>query len=248
MKKSKIITKVLCLSMSFCMLLGSSSFAKTPDSQVLIENKEIKNVEELSMRARQGINDFDISKLPEDLAKSKFIVGAKNGNKKISETHVTSQLLKKVKNGDTTVEEYSVTFLSDITPMSSGTISDEQWDDSLSVRAYSTIYFTKASGPDTIILNRCTGGWQISDKTVNVSGRLVRYGTAGIGPTGYVQQSQEKNPTTNTFDYTTGFTKTVFVSPPAGGSWTAPIVGVHTECTLKRGTSSVWSIFFTNNY
>lgn len=179
----KKIIKISSLILSFCMLLSIATYANDqPESKLLYQSEEITSFDELHKRANLQINDFDISKLPESITKSKYVLKDKNGNINPLDTTITSQLLNQVQTKNGINETYAVTLLA------TGSLSDEKMDDSISVKAYSTIYFTKESSPDTIILTKASGGWQVNDTSVSVHDRLVRYGTSGLGPTGLVEQ------------------------------------------------------------
>lgn len=87
-------------------------------------------------------------------------------------------------------------------------------------------------------LTRVTGGWTILDSTVSLSSRMVRYGSSGW-PNG--AQTDTKYPTDNFYDYTTPAT---WAAISLTGSYT---FGTNSTVTLKRGTSSTWTLYLLNN-
>lgn len=118
-----------------------------------------------------------------------------------------------------------------ISPMNSQTNTDS--DSSGSYRA--SITCTYNSGSTGYLLTKVNGKWTKLDKSVSISNRKVTYAcTSGT------QQKQRnvKYPSSNTYSYTTGYTKRV---KDVGST----LLGGVATCNLKRGTGSKWS--FTVN-
>ncbi|NLV36566.1 MAG: hypothetical protein GXY17_07825 [Clostridiaceae bacterium] len=234
MKKFVVLCLIIVLSFSSSII----SFAENPKEKVLIINSEIKDYDTLLKRAQKNIHDLDLSEFPL-IGKYTYKL-TKNGVDQEITTNITSQLLKR------TIKDGKVAEIYAVTSLGSGTLYDEMWDGSISVKTYSTIYYSvDSSGPTgTALLTKVTGGWYIDDRTVSVSNRKVIYVTNGWGPTGYfLNQRVEKNASANTFTYYTGFNKWIFNDSGYPGN----MLGCRTECTLKHGSASVWYLTFNND-
>lgn len=233
---------MLTVTLAFSFF-GESTFAKVSDApiRVLSEEVEIKDIDELFERAKENVNDLDANVIEDKLDASLTKEGGG-----ASETAVdlisTSQLLKvSEKNDGTRLEEFAVTaFTADVgQQMASGSSSRSAslWDESYSVRAYATYYFTRHVKGDYTYhdITRATGGWERADTSVTISQKKVIYGASGqrLKDSGYVQQSQTMYPSGNTFAYN------------APSSWEPVItlhgVGVSTWVTMNRGRST-WTL------
>lgn len=206
--------------------------------KVIYQKAEIKDSKELLERARKNINDIDLSTLPKEMLSKKFILTDKNGVKASLDTSITTQLLNETQTPSGVVQNYALSYLASAT----STQPAEQSDASMGVIAYNTIYFIKESNPTTtILLTSVSGGWTVEDSTIGVSSRSVTYGCNGAGPSGAVlNQKATQYPSSNSFNYSTGFTKPVFTD-------FSPIMGGNTHCKLTRG-SSVWYLDLVNTY
>ncbi|MED3645609.1 hypothetical protein P4475_02005 [Halalkalibacterium halodurans] len=244
-----------CLSL-FCIfsLFLFNLTATAAKEKVIYEAEEITDINELYERARNGISDEPIKNqnLPNWELTEKETEIRMNKHMSEIEEYATNQLLSVKKVGDVEVKEYAATVFADIDLKEHsfeendsfvsilGSTNRSKWDDSVSVRAYSTIYFTESTyrGMDYVRLDKVTGGWQRSDTSVSLSNRKVVLGCSGT-PVG--SQTTTRNPTTNSFSYTTPSTWKRVTAVQS-------IVGVNTTVTLKRGTSSQWTLKLTNNY
>jgi len=158
----------------------------------------------------------------------------------------TAQLLKVTQNGDKTTKEYAVTTFGVICPMGSVVREDDKWDNSYSVRAYSTIYVLKSTckGSDCYKLQYAEGGWDIADGSVSVSGRKVILGSSGTNPNNglFISQDVTYYPSSNTYFYDAPYMDWTYIVRNSYMN-----VGSTSFATLKRGTSS-WKLTLTNNY
>lgn len=112
-------------------------------------------------------------------------------------------------------------------------LSDEEWDPSISVKAYLTLTYDKnLSGK--YLLTKVSGGWYKADSSVSISNRYVLM--ACQDPYA-LSQRLVKTPTSNTFSYNTGFTKYV------NSDLTPACLQVYTTTKLTHSTS-VWYLDF----
>ena len=109
------------------------------------------------------------------------------------------------------------------------TLSANDADDSLSVRAYITIAYEKSSN-DYVLLKRVSGRWSLLDQSVTVSRAQVAYGCTSLA-VGYGQAGHRT--VANNFGFYTGFSEMVPIS--------AGTMGANLTLDLKHGTSSAWS-------
>jgi hypothetical protein len=115
------------------------------------------------------------------------------------------------------------------------TQNNNDWDESISVYGTLTITYTR-TGAYYLITN-VAGGWTISDSSVSLSNRIVNY--ACYDPTTYDTQNKEKKPTSNSFSYATGFTKS------AESTSEGVVIAANSRVTLTHG-SSVWQLQIPN--
>lgn len=118
------------------------------------------------------------------------------------------------------------------------TIGD--YDDSLGVYAYVTIYYrTKGTEPEEYLLTSVSGGYTIVDSTISVTKQTVTYGCNGTFPTAISSQTATKYPgTSSSWSYSTGFTTYVTDEFAA--------IGCNNLLNLKR-RGSTWTLRITNN-
>ncbi|USG65935.1 hypothetical protein NDK47_00835 [Brevibacillus ruminantium] len=130
-----------------------------------------------------------------------------------------------------------------------GSTSDDDFDSSYSVQAYSTYFWDRykdTNGNGYKKLTKVTGGWTIHDNKVSITNREVKYGASGgslrdDGTHGgsVIQDSGILKPTSNSFSYNAPTSwKPVFEG--------AGTIGVNTTATLKLG-SETWTLRL-NNY
>ncbi len=124
----------------------------------------------------------------------------------------------------------------------------EAVDSSAGVRGYITIYYdTKTTGllNPGILLTKVSGGWTILDGSIVLSNRKVSYvcnGTSAVTENRYVtNQLATKYPNAMTFSYNTGFAE--YLDDVVEDN---KKVAGNCETTLKRGTSSTWTLFIDN--
>lgn len=244
--------KISCLFMVVLLIFsafGSSSFAITKDinknaSKVIYQDEEITDPSLLLERAKNGITDKN-NKGSYKLEKNTDKITPDNSNMNDSdfdiediEHYSTTQKLKVLMDDSgTSVTEYVTT---DIILMAGGGSNYEYDNDgSYSVKAYSTVYWTEASGGQ-VVVTKGTGGWTVLDSQARISNRKVKIGSSGINQTNvYVTQVMDKAPTSSSFSYSTP------------SSWIPVLItdysqsGVTTTCTITRGTQS-WTFSFAN--
>lgn len=209
-----------------------------PKEKVIHEAKEIKDLNVLFAKAKRETNVLQKYKVENNSSKE-------NNGLEVKE-YKTSQVLKVKLVGDTQVEEIAETTFTivndpqEVSIASTGSKYEESWDDSIGVKAYSTIYFTKTTsgGIEYGKLTSISGGWSRSDTTISLSGRKVTFGQSGW-PAG--SQTKTVYPTGNTWNYT------------APSTWDAVsldadyTLGATSTVTLTRGTRSSWTLKLSNN-
>jgi hypothetical protein len=258
MKRFKLLMLSACLFTIFSIPMsafaqGNSSISNIdkPKHNVIFSKAEIKDKDLLLERAKKGISDSDISKLPASLKNQHFVLTDNKGNKKPIKTVLTTQLLSEVQTPEGNIQNYALNVISDnkvssvISPLATGgSQSNDGYDATYGVQSYSTIYYSIVfASPNQMRLDRVTGGWSLLDGSLALSNKSVVYGTTGTGTNSLpVTQSATKYPSGWSFDYSTGFSKYVL----AGGTW-RPVIGATTKCTISRGGSS-WTFSMNNNW
>ena len=237
--------KVFSLFVLIFLLVGFSS-------AVSAQTSGEKSIEEAYKDAKDGISDIPLSELKPEFGNNdnlKIELDSLNEDLIESKQFITSQILKETTKNGYKEEKIAVTVFDDVIYNDTFTIGnvtimsdlgDDLWDGSYSVQAYSRIYFTKSYKYSTPMykLDKVTGGWNVADQTVSLSGRKVRYGADGWGGRGQVT---DKYPSGNSYTY----------YPPS--SWNRiSFAGNHTfgttsTVTLKRGTRSEWILKHQNN-
>lgn len=132
-----------------------------------------------------------------------------------------------------------------VTPRVAGSQSNSGMDNSLSMYGYITIKYDRRSYNQNVyeyLLTNVSGGWEKKDNSVVIKGRNVSYTCQYLLNT---TQLTHKTPTTNQFNYSTGYTKYI------PGDNTSAVVGAVSKIDLAHGTSSKWSFlvrcFITEN-
>lgn len=253
----EVFYSLLYCAFSIIFINSASAEANSDEhQQIVFQAKEIKDEKELYKRAVKGIQEVKLTN--EELPK--YELKNKNTKEDVKLSHyTTSQLLKVENDGDTEVQEFAVTtfavteeetaslnsrfsvaslnndylFVAD-----SGSKREEKWDDSISVKAVITIYYSRITknGVDYAKVTKASGGWTISDSSVSLSNRKVSIGSSGWPVN---SQSIEKKPTENSWNYSTPFTWE-YISLNAGHH-----IGANSTVTLKRGGSS-WELTLNN--
>ncbi len=243
----KAISYSLIFVMLFLLSIPVSAEEKetVKKEKVIYQAKEITNEKELYERALIGIKEVPINNL--DLPEQEMINNQTKEHVNLSQ-HVTSQLLSTKSINDSVVQEFAITTF--VTPEAStnsepvfstfASKSEDLWDSSQGVKAYSTIYYTRTtkSGVGYAKVTKATGGWTVSDKSISLSNRVVKIGTSGW-PAG--TQSITKNPSGNSWSYTTP-TSWKYISTEGENA-----IGATSTVTLKRGTRSTWTLKLNNN-
>ncbi|KJR45105.1 hypothetical protein UF75_4520 [Desulfosporosinus sp. I2] len=252
--------KIITFLSSLVLILGIAMPAFADSSVNLMPVKVIKNPaitdpHVLFQRAVNGISDLE----NKDLApKSKaHISNNEDGISKDVKVYSTTQLLKeeKFKDGKTNREyattSFAVVKASDLKSSGKyyiqGSLSDDEWDSTGSVNAYSTIRWSNVADSNgvehiTMAGQTISGGWSpLSGFTVK--NKTVTIGQIGVSSWGgYLSQSTPYSIS----DSSLTFSKT------ASSSWKPVLaddtstVGCSQTCTIYRGTSN-WTFTFTNN-
>lgn len=230
------------------------------NKEIIYQAQEITDIDELLERALNGVHEVELNniELPKyQLTNSNKIKSSTLTNSELSEdfnvTNVsTSQLLKVEKIGDVEIEEFAITTFGlveetdningfNIASAESGNKGEEKWDSSYSVKAYSTIYYSrkKENNIEYAKITKATGGWKISDSTVSITSRKVSVGTSGFPS---LTQAKDYSPTSNEWSYSSDFKDWKYVSLQY-----THYVGATSTATLKSRGGSVWTLQLQNN-
>ncbi|MED3793973.1 hypothetical protein AB1L07_11150 [Niallia alba] len=258
MKKIKLLVPILVVcffSTIFQDVQASPLSSGKENNGIISQKKEITNIEELYERAKNGITDIPIEEIEksnilteleiqkEDTSTNKLqkMIISEQEDMEIVEEVSTAQVLRTIKNGNTTSQEIALT---SFTTLAYGTLEDSATDTTKSVRAYSTITYRteKINGSNCILMTYTRGGWTILDNSVSISNRKVNFGTSGPSSVNGVlkNQTSDKAPTTNSFGYSVPNTWIPIVKD---GGYTS--CGTTQTVTLKRG-SSTWTFKMIN--
>lgn len=230
---------------SFMLVASVPAFAASDlsvkEAKVIYQSKEIKDINKLLERAKNGISDIDEATSSFD---SEVIKHDKSGVKteKIKTYKTTQKLsVEQLPNGDT-VESFSTVAIASIS--GDGSQYGTKDDDSLGVKAYSTIYWDyvyNGSGARYMKNKGVDGGWKISDSQLRVTNPIVRIGVTGIGlDNSNVQKSIDCIPSQLTYSF------------PAPSNWQAVKtavshkVGATIFATIKDTSNQTWSLVLHN--
>lgn len=126
-----------------------------------------------------------------------------------------------------------------VTPKAIGnTQTNTGWDDSISVYGYITVtYNSRKTSQDSdvteYLLTNVSGGWEKNDSSVSMSNRFVAYTCQYIYS---LSQVDWEYPTSNTFNYNTGYA--TYVPDDS----TSAVLGAQCSVDLAHGTSSRWQL------
>ena len=140
-------------------------------------------------------------------------------------------------------DEVAHTYAYDITlPSGSGQSEETAVDDSVSIKAYTTVYWntkTDSNGKKLACLKAVTGRWEILDNQVTVENCLSKYACTGVLDTGLgVIQLSSANDLENGYNIPTGFNEYIII----GAVGTI----VSQTMTLDRGGSD-WQLVVTDS-
>lgn len=122
-------------------------------------------------------------------------------------------------------------------------LTKNQTDGSVSVRAYSTINYNTQNTPTEYLLTSVSGHWTILDSTVSVTNADLHYICSGPFPRPGADQEGTVEGVSNYFSYNTGFTS--YVALDAG--WSA--VGAELTLDLQMiisGSTRTWNFTIQN--
>lgn len=250
----KAISLIFVAILMLCAI-GGIGYAETVDKNAAItvfERPEVKDVNELYRRAKAGISDVSIM----NMESANLDIELRDVDGKVAhlKAYKTAQLLKKEIEVDgsvsETIAETTIVALDDpmnVSIMQTAGITDgsgskygETWDSSMGVKAYITIYYKWKDGALTgYLLTQVTGGWTVVDTSISLSNRSLEFGCVGGvfgGGAANSMQFYAYAPTSNSFSWNTNFTQYI----------ERGVVGAKTSVTLKRGTSSTWTLNLKN--
>ncbi len=228
MKRKILVSSLVVLTLTSPVI--STTYAEQKEKstiKILEKQKEVKSLDELYKKAKLNKHDIDIK---ENVKTERF---------------ATTQILETREEQNKIVQDIAVTTFEDVTVLDSviqtratGQQSDNATDNSISYRAYSTVYYTTGTvgGMDAKKVTRVTGGWTKLDSTVFIQSRLVRVGSTNYQKT----QTIEYAPTSDSFDYTT----------PASWQLLPVEIGLIAGCvmdTTYKRNSSTWRQVFENH-
>lgn len=239
----------LCLLAAICIVYS----AKIDVSYAKEVSKE-KSIEESYKDALNGVSDLEVPEASNVFSLKNQIsnFSTNSSSQPITAEYETAQILDEenvngVKEQTIMVTKFEDILLDDsiqknaVSTYSTIDQGTSKWDSSYSVQAYSRFYYKTKVVKSTTRgkVTKVTGGWKIADSSVKLSGRKVTAGTSGFPS---LTQSKTYSPTSNTFSYDTP-TSWDYVSLEVGHT-----MGVNTQVTLKRGTSSSWTLKLSNNH
>lgn len=129
-----------------------------------------------------------------------------------------------------------------LTSRAAGNKYEEEYDNSFSVKLYTTIYYTRKteSGKDLIKLTKVTGGCSVIDTFVVVTKQAI---TVGSFSHGSGNQHQTFYPTGSTFSYNTPSNWKYVEDDPILST-----AGAYYELTMKRGSATGSWTYGMKNY
>lgn len=247
MKKKRFLCLMVTLVFFFNVFSVSGAFASSSpqihqvNPKVLFQKDEIKDINELFQRAKNNKSDINIKFNPKATLKDD------RGNIKKLATYHTTQWLKKLEYSNGAEENFFATTAFVVVPEStiSSKYNDKLDPQTYGVKAYATIYWTNVTDNGTTYwkFTKASGGWQILDGTITISGMHVMLAEYGPSPYGSVSHTKDYYPTSNTFSYTTPSTWEPIL--PLGYVFD---FGVNTWATLRHGSGSPWELHMTNTY
>ncbi len=250
-KKSMCIVSALLITVSLGSAVdGNEVKAKEIEKpKVVYSSKEVKDIDRLYEMAKNGETDQE-----KDLESKVAMKGnVTSGDGLNVENLSTSQLLKVTKEGDKTTETYATTgFAVTHTPSGDFGVQDtsnrSKWDESIGVKAYSTVYYNiefDRNKKDYLKFTKITGGWTVQDKSISLSNRKLVYGANGsANGSSWITQTSSITPSKNSFSVNVvkKHPKWKAVTDITDGS----SLGGNSTVKLKR-RSSTWTLQLTNN-
>ncbi len=219
--------KIIIALMTFVISITQTSIVKAYSAEEYSE--ESVDMEELFEEAKNNCSEEVESVLESEDGKKSYDLETYVIDDENSETYITAI-------PSSFLEDYS------INPCSSGSKSDSAYDNSYSVYATISINYntTTSSGKTGYLLKSVTGSWQIKDSSVTLSNRNVIYACTGLTLNGSYNLNQyvEKNISSNSFSYSTGFSS--YVINDSG--YDLGTMGATSSVTLKHGSSSTWNL------
>jgi|GEM_PF-1372958 len=242
-KLVSLLLSVVLLSILSFSFVFANDFKNTNSSDkkvILVEHEEINNLNTLIKRAKAGITDIKFNGNPEWVFKD-----LNTGNIKQFKAMNTTQLLSEYKIGSNIYKTYKTTLI--YAPEYDGSDYRTKWDPSISVEAYSNIYWNSytsdVTGNELHGLSAVSGGWYETDPTVSASDRKVyiaqdgfNYDEKAIGYTKWFY------PTSDSYYYSLES----YGWEPVDITQTYYGYGSTSFITLHRGTRDVWQLYLTN--
>ncbi len=220
--------KIIISLTAFVISITQTSIIKAYSKEECAE--ESVDMEELFEEAKNNSDDKIESVLENEAGTETYTLETYVINEENSETYITA-IPSALFEGDYAIE-----------PCSSGSKSDSAYDDSYSVYAKISINYntTSSNGRTGYLLKSVTGSWQIKDSSVTLSNRNIIYACTGLTLNGSYNLNQyvEKNISSNSFSYNTGFSS--YVINDSG--YSLGTMGATSSVTLKHGSSSTWNL------
>lgn len=202
----------LILFIAYTPNIAFAAGSKNPagsEKPIIIEHKQIKDINVLYQRAVKGQTDISLSDLP---ASSTATLKDKYGkiHDKNTKLYKTAQVLRERKNvtGEYIPEEVAVTTIASVDMLAAAAGNQGHYVDSYqnNWKVYSTVIYSVSGlfGTDYELVE-VTGGWQLNGTPlVLLSNKVVKYWA-----TYHSAVTKNLSANTNTFDYYTGFTTPV---------------------------------------
>ncbi|MDI3529159.1 MAG: hypothetical protein PWQ23_978 [Thermoanaerobacter sp.] len=256
MKKFFTFFFVVLLITSLVSTAFGSTLLDKDNIKIIEKHKEISDLNLLTKRAKEGVTDLKLKQPAVWVFKN-----LQTNEEKYVQSLDTTQLLSVYEISSGIVREYKTTFILDVnndnlkpdasinpSAVGSGSNYKSAWDPSLSVKAYSTIYWETydINGYEHITLTAVSGGWIVEDPTVWLSSREVYVSQNGRYegyPKQLVSYTKYFYPTSNYYYYNLSSYGWLPVRTDISHGY-----GSTSWVTLHRGTSSEWVLMLNNGY
>lgn len=242
MNVKKIITTAALVCSIFCTSYSAFAEQHKIEGSVVFEQAEIRDKDILLKRAKSGISDREGSVLKTNA----IVKNSTTGELKDAKIYSTTQKLKAIQLNGSLTESFVTTSFAEI--LVDGSRSDSKYDESFSVRAYSTFYWNEVNinGIKHYEMINATGGWENSDSLIGVQNKyanLQAYGWTLEGGEVYVTQQTNTYPSSNSFNLTAPSTwKPILAQQGKYGE-----LGIYSSCTVVDLTNNdTWELYLLN--
>lgn len=245
--KRRVLSSVVCLS-TFLSSIPFMAFAQGIDSTVgqatvIYQKSEIRDVDKLFERAKNGISDIESDK--EINGETIQVLKNKEGKKRDVKLYRTTQKLKEIKLENGEIEtQFATTVIASVSRAYDEKRSDSGSDRSVSVKSSSTLYWSNVTvkGVPSTQHQGASGSWAVQDFNISISNRQVELGAVGYSSESFaLNQYHTYDTPNNTFDFPAPSSFKPVATAKRG------FFGVNTKCTVKEiSTGDTWSFIFTN--